>query len=59
MNEQPSEGTTHDGALGQSAAIYLTTPVLLRSIPVGVVIAAGVVATTWTHRLLSGSRCRP
>ncbi|MBB3945323.1 methyl-accepting chemotaxis protein [Rhizobium skierniewicense] len=32
---------------------YLTTPTLLRSIPVGVVIAAGVVATTWTHTLLS------
>ena len=32
---------------------YLTTPVLLRSIPVGIVIAAGVVATTWTHTLLS------
>ncbi|WP_210251320.1 CHASE3 domain-containing protein [Aureimonas psammosilenae] len=32
---------------------YLTTPVLLRSIPVGIVIAAGVIATTWTHRLLS------
>lgn len=32
---------------------YLTTPVLLRSIPVGVVIAAGVIATTWTHSLLS------
>lgn len=32
---------------------YLTTPVLLRSIPVGVVIAAGVVATSWTHTLLS------
>lgn len=31
----------------------LTTPVLLRSIPVGVVIAAGVLATGWTHRLLS------
>ena len=34
-------------------ARYLTTPVLLRSIPVGIVIAAGVVATTWTHMLLS------
>lgn len=32
---------------------YLTAPVLLRSIPVGVVIAAGVLATAWTHRLLS------
>ncbi|MCD7107453.1 CHASE3 domain-containing protein [Rhizobium sp. DKSPLA3] len=32
---------------------YLTTPVLLRSIPVGIVIAAGVVATSWTHTLLS------
>lgn len=32
---------------------YLTTPVLLRSIPVGIVIAAGVVATSWTHMLLS------
>ena len=32
---------------------YLTTPVMLRSIPVGVVIAAGVVATSWTHILLS------
>ncbi|MBB3950390.1 CHASE3 domain-containing protein [Aureimonas jatrophae] len=31
----------------------LTTPVLLRSIPVGVVIAAGVLATGWTHRLLA------
>lgn len=31
---------------------YLTTPVLLRSIPVGVVIAAGVIATTWTHSLM-------
>lgn len=33
---------------------YLTTPVLLRSVPVGIVIAAGVVATSWTHNLLSG-----
>lgn len=32
---------------------WLTTPMLLRSIPVGVVIAAGVIATTWTHSLLS------
>lgn len=32
---------------------YLTTPVLLRSIPVGMVIACGVVATSWTHNLLS------
>lgn len=32
---------------------YLTTPMLLRSIPVGIVIAAGILATTWTHRLLS------
>jgi CHASE3 domain sensor protein len=32
---------------------YLTTSVMLRSIPVGVVIAAGVVATSWTHILLS------
>ncbi|MCO6050254.1 CHASE3 domain-containing protein [Mesorhizobium sp. RP14(2022)] len=32
---------------------WLTTAVLLRSIPVGVVIAAGIVATTWTHSLLS------
>lgn len=32
---------------------YLTTPMLLRSIPVGVVIAAGVLATAWTHDLLS------
>lgn len=32
---------------------YLTVPTLLRSIPVGVVIAAGVLATTWTHTLLS------
>ncbi|KQR71645.1 CHASE3 domain-containing protein [Rhizobium sp. Leaf341] len=38
---------------GALRARYLTTPVLLRSIPVGVVIAAGVVATTWTHMLLS------
>ncbi|MFP5077614.1 CHASE3 domain-containing protein [Rhizobium sp. YIM 134829] len=33
--------------------IYLTEAVLLRSIPVGIVIAAGVVATSWTHILLS------
>lgn len=32
---------------------YLTIPTLLRSIPVGVVIASGVLATTWTHTLLS------
>ena len=32
---------------------YLTTPMLLRSLPVGVVIAAGVLATAWTHSLLS------
>lgn len=32
---------------------YLTIPTLLRSIPIGVVIAAGVLATTWTHNLLS------
>jgi methyl-accepting chemotaxis protein len=32
---------------------YLTMPTLLRSIQVGIVIAAGVVATTWTHSLLS------
>lgn len=32
---------------------YLTTPVLLRSIPVGIVIAAGVLATSWTHDLLT------
>ncbi len=32
---------------------YLTVPTLLRSIPVGIVIAAGVFATTWTHTLLS------
>ena len=32
---------------------WLTTPVLLRSLPVGVVIAAGLLATTWTHQLLS------
>ncbi len=32
---------------------YLTLPTLLRSIPVGVVIASGVLATTWTHTLLS------
>lgn len=32
---------------------YLTTPMLLRSIPVGVVIAAGILATAWTHDLLS------
>ena len=31
---------------------YLTPAVLLRSVPVGVVIAAGVVATSWTHILL-------
>ena len=32
---------------------YLTVPTLLRSIPVGVVLASGVLATTWTHTLLS------
>ncbi|WP_284774889.1 CHASE3 domain-containing protein [Agrobacterium sp. lyk4-40-TYG-31] len=32
---------------------YLTVPTLLRSIPIGVVIASGVLATTWTHTLLS------
>ena len=32
---------------------WLTTPMLLRSLPVGVVIAAGILATTWTHSLLS------
>lgn len=32
---------------------YLTIPILLRSIPVGIVIAAGVLATAWTHDLLS------
>lgn len=32
---------------------FLTRPVLLRSLPVGVVIAAGVFATAWTHDLLS------
>jgi CHASE3 domain sensor protein len=32
---------------------YLTNPVLLRSIPLGIVIASGVIATTWTHSLLS------
>ncbi|GAK73033.1 hypothetical protein RRU01S_30_00310 [Agrobacterium rubi TR3 = NBRC 13261] len=32
---------------------YLTMPTLLRSIPVGIVIAAGVLATSWTHTLLS------
>lgn len=32
---------------------YLTTPMLLRSIPVGVIIAAGILATAWTHDLLS------
>ncbi|MCF1480305.1 hypothetical protein FS782_25110 [Agrobacterium vitis] len=32
---------------------YLTTSVLLRSIPVGIVIASGVIATAWTHNLLS------
>jgi CHASE3 domain sensor protein len=32
---------------------YLTTPVPLRSIPVGFVIASGVIATTSTHSLLS------
>ena len=32
---------------------YLTVPTLLRSIPVGVVLVSGVLATTWTHTLLS------
>ncbi|KRA05200.1 CHASE3 domain-containing protein [Agrobacterium cavarae] len=32
---------------------YLTFPTLLRSIPVGVVLAAGILATSWTHDLLS------
>lgn len=32
---------------------YLTPPVLLRSVPVGIVIASGVMATSWTHSLLS------
>ena len=32
---------------------YLTTAVLLRSIPIGIVIASGALATTWTHQLLS------
>jgi len=32
---------------------YLTSPTLLRCLPVGVVIGAGVLATTWTHDLLS------
>ncbi len=39
--------------MARSLRTYLTEAVLLRSIPVGVVIAAGVVATSWTHILLS------
>ncbi|WAJ28074.1 CHASE3 domain-containing protein [Antarcticirhabdus aurantiaca] len=35
---------------------WLTTPLVLRSVPVGVVILAGVVATTWTHSLLGDHR---
>ena len=31
---------------------YFTTETLLRLIPVSVVVAAGVIATTWTHSLL-------
>jgi CHASE3 domain sensor protein len=35
---------------------WLTLPLVLRSVPIGIVILAGVVATTWTHRLLSDHR---
>lgn len=32
---------------------YLTTPTLLRVVPTGIVLLAGIVATTWTHSLLN------
>lgn len=35
---------------------WLTRALVLRSVPIGVVILAGVVATTWTHDLLSDHR---
>ncbi len=35
---------------------WLTRALVLRSVPVGVVILAGVVATTWTHSLLNDHR---
>ncbi|WP_062207448.1 CHASE3 domain-containing protein [Aureimonas sp. AU12] len=35
---------------------YLTTVTVLRLVPVGVVIATGIVATGWTHALLSEHR---
>ncbi|WP_061934184.1 CHASE3 domain-containing protein [Aureimonas sp. AU22] len=35
---------------------WLTRALILRSVPVGIVILAGVVATTWTHALLDDHR---
>jgi methyl-accepting chemotaxis protein len=35
---------------------WLTRALVLRSVPVGVVILAGVIATTWTHSLLNDHR---
>lgn len=35
---------------------YLTTPTLLRVVPTGVVLLAGIVATVWTHSLLNHQR---
>ncbi|WP_294643254.1 CHASE3 domain-containing protein [uncultured Aureimonas sp.] len=35
---------------------WLTRALVLRSVPVGVVILAGIIATTWTHSLLNDHR---
>ncbi|WP_320202566.1 CHASE3 domain-containing protein [Agrobacterium rosae] len=49
----PSMNQTNGWSWESLRRNYLTIPTLLRSIPVGIVIAAGVLATTWTHTLLS------